>query len=170
MLKVLIADSRTDNTVQRNLGGGRYAPAVDHIVADFDRVEYGGPIYCYPYTLPTLPKDLAEAAGYGDDEEAILRDAVFSTLTQNVPDDRGGWAQSVNALTRTGFKNYVDSGPELSPNYKGVGDHDAGPEFAAWWVKCYRGDEAPITIIHDARAFLCDDKGRTVEHLGPRDA
>jgi hypothetical protein len=159
ILKVLIADGRTTN-VCRNLGNGSWWPAVDHLFAGFDHIEYGGPVWSNVDDIPII--------GEGPD---ALRDAVFAELCEHVPDDPKGWSQTLNLLGRhsptgNGFTELVD-----------LQNTEVGKErqYPGWWAKLYwlwddKGDKCcmPVTIIHDARAFLCDDANQTIERLGPQ--
>jgi hypothetical protein len=159
ILKCLIADSRTDQA-HRNLGDGHWAPAVDLLIAGFDRIEYGGPVYCDPdRVLMDADSDMSDA-----DFKDAHRWAVFAELTKFVPNDPHGWRSSVNALGRDGM---FDAWPEIHVEVGGR-TVDANKQFGAWWAKLYYDDDRTVTVIHDARAFLMGDDGQTVERLGPR--
>lgn len=145
LLKLLIPDGRTGLTA-RVLGGGRMEPAVDRIISGFDEIEYGGEVWG---DFPDPRQGDGVATG------ADVQEAVFQSLCTRIPGDGDGWhTPIVNALARDFDRWKVLPG--------------AQEQYAAHWVKLYAaGDTQPRVVIHDCRAFLCDDAGQTLEKLGP---
>lgn len=123
----------------------RYGPAVTTIIDGVARVEHGGPL--------AVHMGESERAVSGDaaltDKDDIRRAVVHAALDM-VPREasHAPFADVFDCTSRDGRAPTFEHG-------------------LVYWVKAHRGDNSTVLILHDTRAYVCDDNGQTLDRLGP---